>query len=788
MNLIERLNKDLLLGEGDVSRIRDSISARYSKESEEYRLSVLTQLLNEIIERNLSGFKNEFKAKIKDQIIKDNIKKESFKISKYDLYMASCAHDEDEDFIEQLQSWFKKNVDPEVDRDMLENAIKKEFIKDTHEDLKGYFENYVERKEETVRPETIETVDIEEEQDEVDKLNREKKYLKNSLRGLKEEREELKEEIFNLNKEIFRLTANSEDILDTYDGTLNEIKELDSKKEEKRSEIYQINQEISGLNSEKVKLARQVEKFNKDIIACKEEREELKKELFDMNKEIFKQKDQILKGNEEWYKLEDVIERFRKDKEVLKREIYSLTQEKEWLTADIEDSQKGIGEIMSHEFEKEIENINSFIRVKKLQELEEEEELRLEKRRNRKLNRILSKIKNNVHNGFNKIKTFLKKIKNKVLKIRRKESLEEVEEKEKNESVNINNINEIRASKKANIKKNIKSVGNINIFKKYNFSFGKMLLINIAIAFIIVWGVLIFAFVNLNKASSENLNQGTSDTTSMNNTINNSDGGELIPTNMENDIINDTHEGIIDYSKNGIITFANEIPILIYHHIVEMETKQENAETIIDKEIFEKQMKYLFLNGYKTLTLEELKKFLARDLKVPEKTVMITFDDGYESIYKYAYPIMKKYDFKGTAFLIGSSIKSKNSIDNIYGIPKISYEEMMEMKDVFTFGSHTYNLHKLKNQSKSILVDAENNESILLDFLKSKSVIDDKVFSYPYGQFDRNLVNIVERAGFEMAFTTEENKVKPGDEILELGRISINSRYTFEEFTQIVTP
>lgn len=87
----------------------------------------------------------------------------------------------------------------------------------------------------------------------------------------------------------------------------------------------------------------------------------------------------------------------------------------------------------------------------------------------------------------------------------------------------------------------------------------------------------------------------------------------------------------------------NEKPslaVLCYHHIVQ-EVLPKSLDTIICLSEFEDQMKFLYEHGYYTASLKDIEEFLYDKKKLPEKTVLITFDDGYESNYTYAYPVLK---------------------------------------------------------------------------------------------------------------------------------------------------
>ena len=110
---------------------------------------------------------------------------------------------------------------------------------------------------------------------------------------------------------------------------------------------------------------------------------------------------------------------------------------------------------------------------------------------------------------------------------------------------------------------------------------------------------------------------------------------------------------------------AEKIPILTNHRIIKSSdiTKHHyiNNEVnpmIVTKENFEKQMTFLKDNDYVTLTMQELYLFLSKEIEIPEKSVVLTFDDGYKDNFIEAYPLLKKYDFSAVTLLLqGLSLK-----------------------------------------------------------------------------------------------------------------------------------
>ena len=95
-----------------------------------------------------------------------------------------------------------------------------------------------------------------------------------------------------------------------------------------------------------------------------------------------------------------------------------------------------------------------------------------------------------------------------------------------------------------------------------------------------------------------------------------------------------------------------EVPILLYHHI----TEEPGEGGAVSVETFNEQMTALVEAGYTAVTFADLDAFVSGDGALPDKPILITFDDGYESNYTHAYPILKEHGLKATIFVIGVSV------------------------------------------------------------------------------------------------------------------------------------
>lgn len=234
---------------------------------------------------------------------------------------------------------------------------------------------------------------------------------------------------------------------------------------------------------------------------------------------------------------------------------------------------------------------------------------------------------------------------------------------------------------------------------------------------------------------------------------------------------------------------AKKIPVLLYHHLLEQSDIDtygwSNNGSVLSVESFEKQMKYLYENGFYTATLDELQSFLDGKISLPEKTVVITFDDGYLTNGIYAYPIMKKYNFRGTIFMIGHRVDAPQRLFDPSDTQSISIKRAYRYTDVFDFESHTYDLHG-KDENKIPVIISSDENTILDDLVKIKDLVGAKYFAYPYGAHNEDTIEYLKQTGYEMAFTVKPDYVTKESDKYELPRFPIAPYTTFDRFVQIV--
>lgn len=248
----------------------------------------------------------------------------------------------------------------------------------------------------------------------------------------------------------------------------------------------------------------------------------------------------------------------------------------------------------------------------------------------------------------------------------------------------------------------------------------------------------------------------------------------------------------IDYSDDFEITSdIQEVPVLLYHHVVMINKKtkaDENNYSVMMNVDFEEQIKYLYESGYNTITFKQLYQHLYEGRKLPENPILITFDDGYYSNYRVGYPILKKYGFTASEFLIVDKVKERYyDVDYDYPTSKLSWDHVKKMADVFEFHSHTNNMHILDSKGKGYLVskgaqEVEDDVLAALNGLQRNNVDRFRVFAYPYGQYNENVIDILKLYDYKMAVTVENGLAYKDQSPYEIKRVIIMPGMGINEF------
>ena len=227
------------------------------------------------------------------------------------------------------------------------------------------------------------------------------------------------------------------------------------------------------------------------------------------------------------------------------------------------------------------------------------------------------------------------------------------------------------------------------------------------------------------------------------------------------------------------------IPILMYHK-VNPNPWSGGLGLKVTPQMFEWQMAYLKRNGYHTVSLGDVLDHFEKGKELPPKPLVITFDDGYKDNYQYAYPILRKYSFTATVFVVAGTIGKINEFDVRAKLqpknPMMNWSEIRELAaGGITIGSHTLSHPHLSQLDLAVAKK---------EMLKSKEILEQglrkkvQYFCYPYGDLNASLAKIVKDCGYRAATTTAQGLVMASSNSFQLKRIRIMGHYDSQRFIE----
>ena len=202
------------------------------------------------------------------------------------------------------------------------------------------------------------------------------------------------------------------------------------------------------------------------------------------------------------------------------------------------------------------------------------------------------------------------------------------------------------------------------------------------------------------------------------------------------------------------------LPIIMYHSIINDSCRW--GTYVISPVELENDLKYIQANGYTTVTVQDLLDYVHEGKMLPEKPIMLTFDDGYYNNYLYAFPLLKKYNMKAVISIIGTyTDKYSLTVYNNQFFSHVTWNQVKEMVDSGTIEiqNHSYNLHKI-NSSRTASMRAkgetiEHYETVFIsDTIRLQSLIDNitghmpTTYTYPYGLVSKESTEILKEIGF----------------------------------------
>ena len=192
---------------------------------------------------------------------------------------------------------------------------------------------------------------------------------------------------------------------------------------------------------------------------------------------------------------------------------------------------------------------------------------------------------------------------------------------------------------------------------------------------------------------------------------------------------------------------------------------------------FEAQLAWLQSQGYESITLTDLVYHLARGWPLPDKPVILTFDDGYRDNYTNAFPLLQEYGYTGTFFLVTGPIDFENP-------DYLTWDMVEEMHQAgMDFQPHSYRHLDLRGTGLDFLI---------FEILAPKEAIEARTgetprfYAYPSGRYDDRTIAVLKSANYWGAVITEQGATHTSDGLFELDRVRVRWRHTVEDFAELM--
>lgn len=228
-------------------------------------------------------------------------------------------------------------------------------------------------------------------------------------------------------------------------------------------------------------------------------------------------------------------------------------------------------------------------------------------------------------------------------------------------------------------------------------------------------------------------------------------------------------------TANGIRAAVEEyvaVDVLMYHSV--LKDSRYQGKYVISPDDLESDLVYLKENGYTTIHVEDLIQYVYNGKELPQKPIILSFDDGYYNNYVYAFELMSKYDMKMSISILTKLTeeysRSKDMKENYSHVSWDNVNRMIESGRVEIL-NHSYDLHHTGSNNMGFKKNRGENKDeykarILSDLKKSQDVIEantgvrPSTFTYPFGYTNDASMDIVKEAGFRAALEVENKQAR----------------------------
>lgn len=232
--------------------------------------------------------------------------------------------------------------------------------------------------------------------------------------------------------------------------------------------------------------------------------------------------------------------------------------------------------------------------------------------------------------------------------------------------------------------------------------------------------------------------------------------------------------------------YAAGVPVLIYHEIVDDAT--EPGETIIHIDRFVEQMAYLASEEYTTLSMPELIEFMEGKRQVPDKSVVLTFDDGWKNVL-HAVPVLNQHQYKASFWII---------TDKGIGVDYMEWPDIQRLATSPRFEVYSHTMTHPWNGTNNLVTWVDGNSpgfglaDARAELVNSKATLEEKIsrpvpyLAWPVGWYNDTLIELAKDAGYTALLSAADGANQPGDDVLRIKRIFVDGSCELAQFKQLL--